>query len=89
MDENFQDDLAILVEMDLYERIRAIREGNFSNESQIIKKEIEKFEKNLPDRLKGLNDSHNFIIKIIERIDKETAEKNVSNMGNKKTRNNE
>ena len=88
-DENFYY-LSILVEQDLHKRVRAIREGNFPNESEMIQQTIELFEKNLPDYLKGLEGSHEFIIKKINKIDKEIARiKNGRNMENKKSRDTE
>lgn len=44
MDENFHA-LSILVELDLYKRIRAIREGNFPNGKEMIANAIDSFEK--------------------------------------------
>ena len=89
MDENFHV-LSILVELDLYEVIRSIREENLPNASQRIQKEIELFEKNLPEYLKGLKGSHDFIIQKIDKIDKEIAKtKNSKNMRNKKSRDDE
>ena len=63
--------LSLLVEQDLHKRICAIREGNFPNENEMIQKTIESFEKSLPDYLKNLEGSHNFIIEKIREIDKE------------------
>ena len=48
MDENFHA-LSILVELDLYKRIRATREGNFQNGKEMIANAIDSFEKGLPD----------------------------------------
>ena len=88
-DENFHY-LSILVEQDLYKRVRAIREGNFSNESKIIQQTIEAFEKSLPNYLKGLEGSHNFIIKKIDEIDREIARiKNDRDKENRKSRDTE
>lgn len=88
-DENFYY-LSILVEQDLYKRVRVIREGNFPNESEIIQQTIESFEEGLPDYLKGLEGSHNFIIKKIDQIDREIARiKNNRDKENRKSRDDE
>ena len=81
-DENFYY-LSILVEQDLHKRINAIREGNFPNEKEMIQQTIKSFEKSLPDYLKGLKGSHDFIIKKIAEIDKEIIR--IKNRKNKKS----
>ena len=88
-DDNFYY-LSILVEQDLHKRVSAIREGNFPNEREMIQQTIESFEKSLPDYLKGLEGSHDFIIKKIDEIDKKIAKiKNGRNVKNKNYRDTE
>lgn len=88
-DENFYY-LSILAEQDLHKRVSAIREGNFPNEREMIQQTIESFEKSLPDYLKGLEGSHDFIIKKIDEIDKKIAKiKNGRNVKNKNYRDTE
>lgn len=88
-DENFYY-LSILVEQDLHKRVSTIREGNFPNERKMIQQTIESFEKSLPDYLKGLEGSHDFIIKKIDEIDKKIAKiKNGRNVKNKNYRDTE
>ncbi len=71
MDENFHA-LSILVELDLYKRIRATREGNFQkNGKEMIANAIDSFEKGLPDYLSELEGSHEFIINKVKSIDQE------------------
>ena len=70
MDENFHA-LSILVELDLYKRIRAIREGNFPNGKEMRANDIDSFEKGLPDYLSELEGSHEFIINKVKSIDQE------------------
>ena len=67
--------LSFLVEEELYKTIRAIREGKFPNENKMISNAIDSFVKGLPDYLSELDDSYEFIIKKIEKIDKENARK--------------
>ena len=69
-DENFYY-LSILVEQDLYRRIKAIREGNFPNQNEMIQETIISFEKGLPEYLKRLEGKHEFIIRKIKKIDYE------------------
>ena len=88
-DDNFYY-LYILVEQDLHKMISSIREGNFPNESEMIQQTIKSFEKGLPDYLKGLEGSHDFIITKINEIDKEIERiKNSRNMRNKESRDTE
>ena len=88
-DENFYY-LSILVEQDLHKRVSAIREGNFPNEREMIQQTIESFEKSLPDYLKGLEGSHDFIIKKIDEIYNKIANiKNCRNVKNKNYRDTE
>ena len=64
--------------------------GNFPNEREMIQQTIESFEKSLPDYLKGLEGSHDFIIKKIDEIDKKIAKiKNGRNVKNKNYRDTE
>lgn len=63
--------LAILVELDLYEIIRAIRGGKFPNEVEMIKQAINNFEKKLPEGCSQIPNVHEFIMQKIEEIDKE------------------
>lgn len=71
MREGLEHDLAVLVELDLYTRIRAIRERNFPNESEMIKQTINSFKKGLPENLKQIPNCHAIITEILTQVEED------------------
>lgn len=71
MREGLEHDLAVLVELDLYTRIRAIRDGSFPNEAEMIEQTVESFENGLPEHLKQTPNCHDIIIETLTQVEKE------------------
>ena len=71
MREGLEHDLSILVELDLYTRIRAIRDGNFPEEEEMVKQTIKSFESGLPEHLKQIPNCHSIIVEILKRVEEE------------------
>lgn len=72
--EELEHALRVLVEMDLYRRIRAIREGKFPNEEEMISETIQSFENTLPENLQQVPNRHEIIIDTINRAEKNAEE---------------
>lgn len=71
MREGLEHELAVLVEWDLYTRIRAIRDGNFPNERKMIEETLISFENELPKHLKEIPDYHNIIRETLKKVEEE------------------
>ena len=74
MSEGLERDLAVLVELDLYKRIRVIRDGKFPDEDKIIAKAINSFENDLPEHLKQISNYHGIIINALKQVEKNMKE---------------
>lgn len=71
MREGLEHDLAVLVELDLYKRIRAIRDGAFPNEGEMIEETLISFENELPKHLKEIPNCHNIIRETLKKVEEE------------------
>lgn len=71
MREGLEHDLAVLVELDLYTRIRAIRDGSFPNEAEMIEQTVEAFENGLPENLKQIPNCHTIIIETLTQVEED------------------
>lgn len=81
--------LSILIEQDLYKRIKATKEGNFPDEEEMIKGCIESFTNTLPEWTIIIPDLRMFISNEIERCemhDKEVEEIRKENEQQRKDR---
>lgn len=72
--EELEHALRVLIEIDLYRRIRAIREGLFPNEGEMISEAIQSFENTLPENLQKVPNKHEIIIDTINRAEKNAEE---------------
>jgi hypothetical protein len=72
MREGLEHELAVLVELDLFTRIRAIRDGAFPNEEEMIEETVISFKKGLPEHLKQIPNCHNIITETLRQVEKET-----------------
>ena len=72
--EELEHSLRVLVEMDLFRRIKAIREGNFPNEEEMISEVIQGFEDTLPENLQQVANKHSVILDAINRAEKNAEE---------------
>ena len=71
MRERLEHDLSILVELDLYTRIRAIRDGSFPDEEKMVKQTVKSFEDGLPEYLKQIPNCHSIIVETLKRVEEE------------------
>lgn len=69
MREELEHNLAVLVELDLHTRVRAIRDGAFPNEEEMIKETVTSFEKGLPENLRQLPNCHDIIVKTLKKVE--------------------
>lgn len=72
MREGLEHELAVLVELELFTIIRAIRDGAFPNEEEMIEETVTSFENGLPEHLKQIPDCHNIIIEILKQVEEKT-----------------
>ena len=71
MREGIEHDLALLVELALYTRIRAIRNGAFPNEEEMVEETVTSFEKGLPEHLKQIPECHEIIVETLRKVEEE------------------
>lgn len=71
MREGLEHELAVLVEWDLYTRIRAIKDGAFPNEGEMIEQTVTAFEKGLPEHLKQISNYHDIIVETLKHVEEE------------------
>lgn len=74
MREGLEHDLSVLVELDLYTRIRAIRDGNFPDEEEMVKQTVKSFESGLPEHLRQIPNCHSIIVETLKRVDENMKE---------------
>ncbi len=72
MREGLEHELAVLVELDLFTIIRAIRDGAFPNEEEMLKETVASFESGLPEHLKQVPNCHNIIIETLKQVEEKT-----------------
>lgn len=74
MSKELERDLVVLVELDLYKRIRAIRDGKFLDEDKIITEAINSFENGLPEHLKQISNCHGIIVNALKQVEQNMKE---------------
>lgn len=71
-----QNEVGMLIELDLYDRVRLIKLGKFPDETERIEKAIQSFENKLQENYRKIPNLHEFIIAELNRVEKAKQELN-------------